>query len=74
VIGRLAGYLKLTGCHYLVGGVARLERLLLMGMSAGAKWGLEMTIKILLLMALVSAIAAGSYYRGTSELSEQENP
>ena len=45
-----------------------------MGMSAGAKWGLEMTIKILLLMALVSAIAAGSYYRDTSDLSEQENP
>ena len=33
-----------------------------------------MTIKILLLMALMSAIAAGSYYRDTSDLSEQENP
>jgi hypothetical protein len=34
----------------------------------------EMTIKILLLMALVSAIAASSYFRGSADLSEQENP
>jgi hypothetical protein len=32
-----------------------------------------MTIKILLLMALVSAIAASSYLRGSADLSKQEN-
>jgi hypothetical protein len=31
----------------------------------------HMTIKILLLMALVSAIAAGSYFRGSADLSNQ---
>jgi hypothetical protein len=33
----------------------------------------EMTIKILLLMALMSAIAASSYFRGSADLSKQEN-
>ena len=83
VIGRPAGYLKLTnchdtlaGCHDPVGRAWQLEQILLPKSQHGARDDpterCPMTIKIILLMMLVASIAAGSHMRAGGTIAQSE--